>query len=84
MNISFLGVGSMGAAMVPNLIKAGHRVSAWNRNPDEIKRLEGVTPLPSPAAAFANDAVITMLANDEAVRSVVIDSGAHARIACTS
>ena len=76
MNIGFIGVGSMGAAMVPNLVKAGHRVSVWNRNPEASKALEGVTVLPSPAAAFENEAVLTMLANDDAVRSVIIDSGA--------
>ncbi len=33
MNVGFIGVGSMGAAMVPNLVRAGHRVEAWNRDP---------------------------------------------------
>ncbi len=78
MNIGFVGIGSMGAAMVPNPTKAGQQVSAWNRNPDAVKALVGVKLLPSPAAAFQNDAVVTMLANDEAVRSVIIDSGALA------
>ncbi|MDF5729697.1 MAG: NAD(P)-dependent oxidoreductase [Rhizonema sp. PD38] len=78
MNISFIGIGSMGAAMVPNLVKAGHQVSVWNRNPDAAKALEGVTVLSSPAAAFENDAVMTMLSNDTAVHNVIIDSGALA------
>ncbi|MDB6098430.1 MAG: yfjR, partial [Gammaproteobacteria bacterium] len=78
MNIGFIGIGSMGAAMVPNLVKAGHRVGVWNRNPAAAKALEGVTVLASPAAAFDNDAVLTMLADDKAVRSVIIDSGALA------
>ena len=68
----------MGAAMIPNLVKAGHRVSAWNRNPDAVQALAGVEVLPSPAAAFEQDAVITMLSNDEAVRSVIIETGALA------
>ena len=76
MNIGFLGIGSMGAAMVPNLVKAGHQVAAWNRNPDAVKKLAGVTTLDSPAAAFEHEAVVTMLADDKAVRSVIIDSGA--------
>ena len=74
MNVGFIGIGSMGAAMVPNLIQAGHTVSAWNRNPAAAEALEGVTVLDSPAAAFQNDAVITMLSNDEAVRSVILGS----------
>ena len=76
MNIGFIGIGSMGAAMVPNLIKAGHSVKVWNRNLDAAKSLEGVMVLPSPAAAFENDAVITMLSDDAAVRSVLLDSKA--------
>lgn len=78
MNIGFIGIGSMGAAMAPNLVKAGHRVSVWNRNAAAAQALQGVTVLASPAAAFDNDAVLTMLADDKAVRSVIIDSGALA------
>ncbi len=78
MNVGFIGIGSMGAAMVPNLVKAGHRVAVWNREPAAAKSLEGVTVLPSPAAAFENEAVITMLSDDVAVRSVIIDGGALA------
>ena len=78
MDVAFIGIGSMGAAMVPNLVKAGHRVAVWNRNPAAAAALEGVTVLASPAAAFENDAVLTMLSDDAAVRGVVIDSGALA------
>lgn len=78
MNVGFIGTGSMGAAMVPNLVKAGHRVSVWNRNSASAKAFDGVTVLPSPAAAFENDAVMTMLSDDAAVRSVIVDSGALA------
>ena len=81
MNIGFVGVGGMGAAMIPNLVKAGHRVAAWNRDPSAVKKLENVTVLDSPIDAFQNDAVITMLADDPAVRSVLIDSGALASAA---
>ena len=75
MNIGFIGIGSMGAAMVPNLVKAGHKVSVWNRSSAVAEALEGVTVLTSPAETFENDAVVTMLSNDAAVRSVIIDSG---------
>ena len=74
MNVGFIGVGSMGAAMVPNLVKVGHRVSVWNRDPDAAEALENVTVLPSPAAAFGNEAVVTMLADDDAVRGVIMPS----------
>ena len=84
MNVGFIGIGSMGAAMVPNLVKAGHQVSVWNRNPDAAKAIADITVLTSPTAAFENEAVVTMLSDDTAVRSVIIDSGvlASARKDC--
>lgn len=76
MDTAFIGIGSMGAAMVPNLVAAGHDVGVWNRNPEPARALQGVTVLGSPAEAFQRDVVLTMLADDAAVRSVVVDSGA--------
>jgi 3-hydroxyisobutyrate dehydrogenase-like beta-hydroxyacid dehydrogenase len=78
MKVSFIGIGSMGAAMVPNLVRAGHSVSVWNRNRAAAQAIDGVTVLESPADAFQADAVMTMLSNDDAVRSVILDSGALA------
>ena len=74
MDIGFIGAGSMGAAMIPNLVKAGHGVSVWNRNADAARRLEGVNVLHSAAEAFAKEAVITMLADDRAVQNVILDA----------
>lgn len=76
MDVGFIGIGSMGAAMVPNLVKAGHRVKVWNRHAAAAQALGGVTVLASPAEAFQNDVVMTMLADDKAIRSVILDSGA--------
>lgn len=76
MDVAFIGIGSMGAAMVPHLVKAGHRVSVWNRSPEASQALDGVTVLATPTAAFDNDVVMTMLADDRSVRSVIVDSGA--------
>ena len=78
MDIGFIGIGSMGAAMVPHLVAAGHRVSVWNRNAAAAEALADVTVLASPIDAFENDVVLTMLADDQAVRSVIVDSGALA------
>ena len=78
MDVAFLGIGSMGAAMVPHLVRAGHRVSVWNRSPEASRSLDGVTVLETPTAAFDNDVVMTMLADDRAVRGVIVDSGALA------
>jgi 3-hydroxyisobutyrate dehydrogenase-like beta-hydroxyacid dehydrogenase len=78
MDIGFIGIGSMGAAMVPNLVNAGHRVSVWNRSREAGEALAGVTVLDSPADAFQNDVVITMLSDDKAVRATIIESDALA------
>ncbi len=76
MNIGFIGLGSMGSAMAANLVKAGHHVTAWNRSPESARALDGATVAATPAEAFKGDAVVTMLADDAAVRSVILDSGA--------
>jgi 3-hydroxyisobutyrate dehydrogenase-like beta-hydroxyacid dehydrogenase/pimeloyl-ACP methyl ester carboxylesterase len=78
MNIGFIGVGSMGRVMIPRLIAAGHRVSAWNRSPQALLELEGVIALHDPAMAFEQEVVISMLADDRAVRQVLLDSNALA------
>ena len=73
MNIAFIGAGSMGRAIIPLLIAAGHRVSAWNRRPES---LQGLDRLESPAAAFRAQVVISLLADDQAVQEVLLTTGA--------
>ena len=72
MDIGFIGLGEMGAAMVANLLKAGHAVRVWNRTPAKAQALAaaGARVIASPAEAFAGDAVISMLADDAALREV--------------
>jgi len=76
MKIGFIGVGSMGRAIIPLLVRAGHHVSAWNRSHAAIMDLEGVTLLESPSAAFQREVVISLLADDAAVRQVLLSSAA--------
>lgn len=75
MNIGFIGLGAMGKAMAANLLKEGHHVRVWNRTPGPAEELEqqGAQPVKSPEEAFAGDAVISMLADDDAVRAVFVD-----------
>ncbi|WP_116141601.1 NAD(P)-dependent oxidoreductase [Trinickia diaoshuihuensis] len=72
MEVGFIGLGSMGKAMARNLAAAGHRVKAWNRSGGAV---EGVAMVDTPAAAFESDAVITMLSDDAAIRSVILAPG---------
>ncbi len=73
MDIGVIGLGPMGSAMARRLMRAGHRVSVFNRSPGKIGALarDGAIAAASPAAAADNDAVITMVANDAAVEAMV-------------
>ncbi|MGB5958838.1 NAD(P)-dependent oxidoreductase [Pseudomonas sp.] len=75
MNIGFVGVGSMARAMIPLLLQAGYRVSAWNRSADAVSGLGPVRVLPSASAALQAPVVISMLADDNAVREVLLAPG---------
>lgn len=79
MKIGFIGLGSMGSAMAANLVKAGHDVSVWNRSPEAARAVAGATPVGTPAEAFSGEVVLTMLADDAAVRDVILASPALAR-----
>lgn len=73
MKVGFIGLGHMGSAMALNLLKAGHEVTVYNRSAAKARPLasQGARVAGSIAEACRGDAVMTMLANDEAVASVV-------------
>jgi 3-hydroxyisobutyrate dehydrogenase-like beta-hydroxyacid dehydrogenase len=77
MNIGFIGLGAMGSAMARNLLKAGHAVTVWNRSPAATEPLAalGAKVAKAPAGAAGGGAVLSMLANDAAVRAVILDAG---------
>jgi 3-hydroxyisobutyrate dehydrogenase-like beta-hydroxyacid dehydrogenase len=74
MKVGFVGLGHMGAGMAANLIKAGHEVTVYNRTPEKALALgaAGAKVARSVPEASRGDAVMTMLANDEAVESLVL------------
>ncbi|MBN3849266.1 NAD(P)-dependent oxidoreductase [Paraburkholderia sp. Ac-20342] len=76
MDIGFIGLGEMGAAMAENILKAGHQVRVWNRSPEKAQALagQGAQIVATPAEAFAGDAVFSMLADDAALREVITAS----------
>jgi 3-hydroxyisobutyrate dehydrogenase-like beta-hydroxyacid dehydrogenase len=74
MNITFIGLGRMGAGMARNLIRAGHTVSVYNRSLEKAAPLaaEGARVASSPADACRDaEAVMTMLADDRALEQIV-------------
>lgn len=84
MNIGFIGLGSMGAATVPNLLIAGHAVSVWNRTTAKAGPLieKGATLAATPGEAAKNaDVVFTMVADDKALEAVTFgDDGILANL----
>ncbi|USQ96803.1 NAD(P)-dependent oxidoreductase [Caulobacter sp. RL271] len=81
MNVGFVGLGAMGAAMVRNLLAKGVSVTVWNRSRAIVDELaaEGARAAATVDEAFAADIVLTMLAHDKAMREVLVDSGVLAR-----
>lgn len=72
--VAVLGTGIMGAPMVRRLAAAGAHVRAWNRTGARAEALAGpgVPVAEDPASAVHGaDAVLTMLADDAALRAVV-------------
>ncbi|MER8555156.1 NAD(P)-dependent oxidoreductase [Mesorhizobium sp. M1217] len=73
MNVGFIGLGRMGAGMAANLLKAGHDVTVYNRTPGKDEELVqmGARAAAEVAEACDGEIVVTMLADDHAVESVV-------------
>ena len=74
MKIGFIGLGRMGAAMATNLVKAGHDVTVFNRNPEKRRALLelGAHEAGGVADACHGEVIVTMLADDTAVADVAL------------
>jgi 3-hydroxyisobutyrate dehydrogenase len=71
--VAFIGLGRMGHGMAGRYLDAGFAVAVWNRSKAKADDLiaRGATWATSPEdAAIDADAVVTMVADDEASRSV--------------
>ncbi len=77
MDIGFIGLGKMGQGMAANLLKAGHRVTVYNRSPDKAEALveQGASAARTVAEASHGEVVFTMLADDRAVEAVALGEG---------
>ena len=73
MDLGLIGLGRMGAGVAKSLQRAGHHVTVYNRTREraEALRRDGAAVANSVAEACRGDAVLTMLADDAAVESVV-------------
>jgi 3-hydroxyisobutyrate dehydrogenase-like beta-hydroxyacid dehydrogenase len=78
MKLGFIGLGHMGAAMAANLVKAGHDVSVFNRTPARARPLIELGAHEATSvgeACDAKEAVMTMLADDDAASEIALGEG---------
>lgn len=77
MDVGFIGLGQMGAAMAGSLLRAGHNVTVYNRTPGKAQGLvdRGAHQAARVADSCRGDAIITMLADDDAVQGIVFGEG---------
>jgi 3-hydroxyisobutyrate dehydrogenase-like beta-hydroxyacid dehydrogenase len=82
MNIAFIGLGNMGSPMAANLIKAGHKLTVYNRTRSRAEALQSegarIANTPGEAASGA-EVAITMLADDHALESLVFGKDAFGK-----
>jgi 3-hydroxyisobutyrate dehydrogenase-like beta-hydroxyacid dehydrogenase len=72
--ISYLGLGTMGSGMAANLLKAGYKLTVWNRNGEKCEAFarKGARVADTPADAVRDvDLVMYSLSNDQAIEEVV-------------
>lgn len=77
MELGFIGLGNMGAAMAANLVKAGHALAVHNRTMAKAQPLLalGATAAPKVGDACRGEAVITMVADDHALEEAAFGAG---------
>jgi 3-hydroxyisobutyrate dehydrogenase-like beta-hydroxyacid dehydrogenase len=74
-NLGFVGLGAMGALIVPRLMNAGHKVTGWNRSRDKAEALikAGMGWADTPrAVAEQSDIVFSIVTDAKAVKSVAL------------
>ena len=77
MNVGVIGLGQMGVGMADFVLRAGHRLTVWNRTPQKTDAFvaKGAQKADTLADAFQCEVVISMLSDDRAVREAILDSG---------
>lgn len=82
MRIGFIGLGGMGQPMAENLLKAGYEVAVWNRSAGPAQALvaQGARHYATPAEFTDSEVLISMLADDDISRDVMLEQGALAAL----
>ena len=73
MEVALIGLGKMGTGIAKSLLRAGHRVTVFNRTQSraEALRADGAVVAASVAEACRNEVVFTMVADDTALEGFV-------------
>jgi 3-hydroxyisobutyrate dehydrogenase-like beta-hydroxyacid dehydrogenase len=75
MQVGFIGLGAMGALIVPRLMAAGHNVTGWNRSRDKAESLiaAGMAWAGTPREVAQNSEIVFSIVTDgAAVRAVAL------------
>lgn len=77
MNIGFIGLGIMGRPMAKNLIKAGYKLTVYDKfaRLDDVVALGAVGAASNKEVAEKSDLVITMLPNSPHVKEAILGAG---------
>jgi 3-hydroxyisobutyrate dehydrogenase-like beta-hydroxyacid dehydrogenase len=77
MDVGLIGLGGMGTGMTKSLLRAGHRVTVFNRTRARAEALQpdGATVAPTITDACRSGIVMTMVADDAALESQVFGDG---------
>jgi 3-hydroxyisobutyrate dehydrogenase len=80
MDIGFIGLGVMGQPMALNLVRAGTRLTVWNRSADRTGplRAAGARIAASPADLFARTRIVILMLYDGAAIDTVLGRGTPA------
>src|SRR5437667_4178195 len=75
--ISYLGLGTIGSGMAANLLKAGYKLTVWNRSAEKCKPFAGrggrVADTPADAVRDV-DLIMYSLSNEQAIEEIVFGS----------
>jgi len=74
-NIGWIGLGKMGHPMAINLIKAGKKVSVFNRTTEKTKahvNLGGIAISSIKELASSSDVIFTMISDDKAIEEIAL------------
>jgi 3-hydroxyisobutyrate dehydrogenase-like beta-hydroxyacid dehydrogenase len=77
MEAALIGLGNMGTGIAKSLLRAGHRVTVYNRTREraEALRTDGAIVAASVAEACRSEVLFTMVADDAALEGLVFGEG---------